>query len=78
MNKLTVAVIFGGQSSEHEVSRVSASSIISNLDPEKYYVIPVGITKDGKWMIYNGPVDNIKNGEWEKFGRGCLKQSAEK
>mgnify|MGYP000184738622 FL=1 len=68
LNKLTVAVIFGGQSSEHEVSRVSASTIISNLDPEKYYVIPVGITKDGKWMIYNGPVENIKNGEWEKFG----------
>ena len=68
LNKLTVAVIFGGQSSEHEVSGVSASTIISNLDPEKYYVIPVGITKDGKWMIYNGPVENIKNGEWEKFG----------
>ena len=68
LNKLTVAVIFGGQSSEHEVSRVSASTIISNLDTEKYYVIPVGITKDGKWMIYNGPVENIKNGEWEKFG----------
>ena len=72
LNKLTVAVIFGGQSSEHEVSRVSASSIISNLDPEKYYVIPVGITKDGKWMIYNGPVDNIKNGEWEKFGTPAI------
>lgn len=68
VNKLTVAVIFGGQSSEHEVSRVSASSIISNLDSEKYYVIPVGITKSGKWMIYNGPIENIKNGEWEKFG----------
>ena len=68
LNKLTVAVIFGGQSSEHEVSRVSASTIISNLDTEKYYVIPVGITKAGKWMIYNGPVENIKNGEWEKFG----------
>ena len=63
VNKLTVAVIFGGQSSEHEVSRVSASSIISNLDSEKYYVIPVGITKSGKWMIYNGPIENIKNGE---------------
>ncbi len=72
MNKLTIAVIFGGQSSEHEVSRVSASSIISNLDPEKYYVIPVGITKSGKWMIYNGPVENIKNGEWEKFGTPAI------
>ncbi len=72
VNKLTVAVIFGGQSSEHEVSRVSASSIISNLDSEKYYVIPVGITKSGKWMIYNGPIENIKNGEWEKFGTPAI------
>lgn len=68
MNKKTVAVLFGGQSSEHEVSLVSASTIISNLNSDKYYVIPVGITKAGKWMIYNGPVDNIKNGEWEKYG----------
>ena len=72
MNKLTVAVIFGGQSSEHEVSRVSASSIISNLDTEKYYVIPLGITKSGKWMIYNGPIENIRNGEWEKFGTPAI------
>lgn len=68
MNKKTVVVLFGGQSSEHEVSRVSASTIISNMDQEKYFVIPVGITKDGKWMIYSGPVENIKNGEWEKYG----------
>jgi len=72
LNKLTVAVVFGGQSSEHEVSRTSASTIISNLDPEKYYVIPLGITKNGKWMIYNGPVENIKNGEWEKFGTPAI------
>lgn len=66
--KKTVVVLFGGQSSEHEVSRISASTIISNIDSEKYYVIPVGITKEGKWLIYNGPVENIKNGQWEKFG----------
>ena len=68
LNKKTVVVLFGGQSSEHEVSRVSASTIISNIDTNKYYVIPLGITKEGKWLIYNGPVDNIKNGDWEKFG----------
>lgn len=72
MNKKTVAVLFGGQSSEHEVSRISASTIISNLDNEKYFIIPVGITKEGKWLIYNGPVDNIKNGEWEKFGTPAI------
>lgn len=72
MNKKTVAVLFGGQSSEHEVSRVSASTIISNMDSKKYYVIPIGITKSGKWLIYSGPVENIKNGEWEKYGTPAI------
>ena len=72
MNKKTIVVLFGGQSSEHEVSRVSASTIISNISPAKYYIIPVGITKEGKWMIYNGPVENIKNGEWEKYGTPAI------
>jgi D-alanine-D-alanine ligase len=67
LNKKTIVVLFGGQSSEHEVSRVSASTIISNLSQSKYYVLPVGITKEGKWMLYSGPVDNIKNGDWEKY-----------
>ncbi len=71
-NKKTVAVIFGGQSSEHEVSQVSATTIINNINPDKYYIIPIGITKQGKWLIYNGPVDNIKNGEWEKFGTPAI------
>lgn len=68
MNKKTVAVLFGGQSSEHSVSLISATTIISNMDSEKYFIIPVGITKEGKWLIYNGPVENIKNGDWEKYG----------
>ena len=72
LNKKTVVILFGGQSSEHEVSRVSASTIISNIDSDKYFVIPVGITKEGKWMIYNGPVESIKNGEWEKFGTPAI------
>ena len=68
MNKKTVAVIFGGQSTEHEVSRTSASNIIANMDSEKYFILPVGITKAGKWLIYNGPVEHVKSGEWEKYG----------
>jgi D-alanine-D-alanine ligase len=46
--KKRVAVIFGGKSTEHEVSRVSARSVISNMDPEKYDVLIIGITKDGR------------------------------
>lgn len=48
--KKTVAVLFGGQSGEHEVSLVSAQAVLAGLDPEKYEVLPVGISKDGRWL----------------------------
>lgn len=63
--KLTVCVLFGGQSSEHEVSRVSAASVINNLDKEKYDIVTIGITKSGKWLLFQGPVEKIATGEWE-------------
>ena len=47
-SKLSIAVIFGGVSSEHEVSRMSATSILENLSPDKYDVHMEGITKKGK------------------------------
>jgi D-alanine-D-alanine ligase len=46
-----VAVVFGGRSSEHAISCVSAGSVIAALDPEKYDVIPIGITPDGRWVL---------------------------
>jgi D-alanine-D-alanine ligase len=49
MKKLTVALLFGGKSGEHEVSLRSAASILKALDREKYNVIPIGITKEGQW-----------------------------
>lgn len=67
-SKKTIAVIFGGQSSEHEVSRTSAVLMLNALDKDKYQVLPVGITKKGQWLIYNGPVEHVKSGEWEKYG----------
>jgi D-alanine-D-alanine ligase len=48
--KLRVGVIFGGRSGEHEVSLVSAASVIRALDPTKYEVVPIGIAKDGRWL----------------------------
>lgn len=54
MNKPNVLILFGGRSSEHEVSLVSAAGVLSNIDREKYNVIPVGITKDGKWRLMSG------------------------
>jgi D-alanine-D-alanine ligase len=64
--KKKVAILFGGQSTEHEVSRVSASSVLRNIDLSKFDVYPIGITKDGKWFEYTGTIDKIENGEWEK------------
>jgi D-alanine-D-alanine ligase len=48
--KLRVGVIFGGRSGEHEVSLVSAASVMKWLDPEKYDVVPIGITPSGRWI----------------------------
>lgn len=61
-----VCVIFGGQSSEHEVSRVSATYVINNLDKEKYNVLMLGITKKGAWYLYTGKVEKLADGSWEK------------
>jgi D-alanine-D-alanine ligase len=49
--RLRVGVLFGGRSGEHEVSLASAASVIRALDPEKYEVVPIGITKDGRWLV---------------------------
>lgn len=65
MNKKSVAVIFGGVSSEHEVSCVSASSVIKNIDVNKYDLHIIGITKTGKWYYFNGPLDMLPDGSWE-------------
>jgi D-alanine-D-alanine ligase len=49
-SKLRIGVIFGGRSGEHEVSLVSASAVINALDKEKYEVVPIGITQNGRWV----------------------------
>lgn len=67
-DKLKLAVFFGGQSSEHEVSLMSAGSIIGNLDPAKYDVYKVGITKEGRWLLYDGPVEGLADGRWLSEG----------
>jgi len=50
MKKLRVGVLFGGRSGEHEVSLLSAASVLNAIDKEKYEVVPIGITKDGRWL----------------------------
>ena len=50
-SRIRVAVVFGGRSSEHAISCVSAGSVINALDPEKYEVVPIGITTEGRWVL---------------------------
>jgi D-alanine-D-alanine ligase len=50
-NKIRLGVLFGGRSGEHEVSLTSAASLIKALDPDKYEVVPVGITREGRWRV---------------------------
>lgn len=66
MNQKKIAVLFGGVSSEHEVSRLTAASILKNLDRDLWEPLPVGITKDGRWFLYRGPAEAIPDGSWEK------------
>jgi D-alanine-D-alanine ligase len=65
--RLRVGVLFGGRSGEHEVSLASAASVIRALDPEKYEVVPIGISKDGRWLVGTGAQkmlpDVLKSGE---------------
>lgn len=63
MEKLKLGVIFGGKSTENEVSVVSASSVLSNLDREKYEIYPVFIDKEGKWWETEIPQKTISFGE---------------
>lgn len=65
MNKKNVGIIFGGVSSEHEVSLKSAESIIKNISKEKYNIYMIGITKRGKWQLFGGNVDDVPSGKWE-------------
>ena len=66
MGKLKVAVIFGGKSTEHEVSRLSASSVLMNIDKEKYEIYPIGIDKQGNWLEYTGEYSNVMEGDWQE------------
>ena len=59
-SKIKVGVLFGGRSAEHEVSLVSAASIIKALDKEKYEVLPIGISKEGRWLSAPNSLQRLK------------------
>ena len=60
-----LCVIFGGRSPEHDISRMSVTSVLNNLDKSKYDIHVIGITKKGEWYLYTGDYKNIEGGEWE-------------
>ena len=75
--------MFGGRSGEHEVSLLSAASILKAIDPKKYEVVPVGITKEGRWVTSAGAkalLSGTDGGPWRGFdvpaGRGLTTATA--
>lgn len=79
MDKLNICVVFGGVSSEHSVSLVSATTVIKSLDKTKYNVYMIGITKDGKWRLFTDDVSEVVNFDKnsEKFDRAILSPDRE-
>ena len=68
MKKLSVCVLLGGISPEHEVSLRSAEFVLNSLDPEKFNVFPVGITKNGDWILYTGTdYSLLPTGQWKNY-----------
>lgn len=65
MNKLCVAVIFGGCSSEHDVSCVSVQTVIRAMDKDRYDIVMIGITKDGRWLQADS-LEDIASGAWRE------------
>ena len=65
MGKKKTVIIFGGQSSEHDISCMSAVNIIRCINKETYNIVLVGITKDGRWLKVNS-VDDISSGAWRE------------
>ncbi|MDP2661031.1 MAG: D-alanine--D-alanine ligase family protein [Dehalococcoidia bacterium] len=56
---MRVGILFGGVSGEHEISLLSAQSVIQAIDPDKYDVVPIGITKEGEWLIQGDPMNAL-------------------
>src|SRR5881392_1049166 len=58
--RLRVLLLFGGRSAEHDVSRVTAVAVAQALDPDKYEVVPVAITTDGRWLLADDAIAQLE------------------
>ncbi len=63
-NRKNIVVLFGGASSEYEVSLQSAYAVIGNMDRKKYNPVPVGITREGQWFYFTGEMDKLQKDTW--------------
>lgn len=75
---MRLGVFFGGRSGEHEVSLMSAAAVIDAIDKTKYDVKTFGITRDGTWLLYDGPTEHIADGSWQKEAEEALRREKEK
>ncbi|WP_308637949.1 D-alanine--D-alanine ligase family protein [Paenibacillus silvisoli] len=66
-NKINLAILFGGASTEHEVSLSSAAAVIEHLDRSIYSLILIGITREGRWLRYLGDEDGIREDRWHSY-----------
>ena len=66
MKPMDILVLFGGCSTEYGVSLESAHAVLSHMNPEKYRPIPVGITREGAWYWYPGPLEAIPQDRWRE------------
>jgi len=76
MAKLRVGILFGGRSGEHEVSLLSAASVVNAIDKTKYEVVPIGITKDGRWLTAEHAERLLKGDAQKAAGEGGAAQAA--
>ena len=60
-----IAVLFGGRSSEYDVSLQSAHAVLNQIDPAKYEPVPVGITREGRWFLFTGELDRLLSDTWQ-------------
>ncbi|MGI6751849.1 MAG: D-alanine--D-alanine ligase family protein [Anaerovoracaceae bacterium] len=78
---MRLGIIFGGRSGEHEISLLSAASVVRTVKGIKgtpYEPVTIGITKEGKWLLYEGPEECIEDGSWQRIGEEALKRDPQR
>ncbi|MBU5625536.1 D-alanine--D-serine ligase VanG [Oscillibacter sp. MSJ-2] len=72
MTQKTILVLFGGCSDEYGVSLQSAYAVLTHMDPRRYRPLAVGITRDGTWLLYTGPLEALPEDSWQEDRSSCI------